>query len=863
MKRLCLWLSLLIPYMGYGQLVRYVAPATLGSGNGLSAINAADFLNAAFWSDVQLLLRHDDVTVNFLAGDYRRAYTETPLVLESMGNGQHALLLQGDGTNTIFTIPTGYATQPVMVDIRNSRNITVRNFNFTGNGGINYVLRITTSGSTGNFTKNILIEACTWTDVRGIVYGATGCSYGGTSYVTYKNCTFKRIGLNSGSHMIYNAYDCHHISIIDCHFEDCTGDYVRFRDNCDYGVVKGSTFIRNSGFPDYYFINMPLFNDVDPGDETFATHYAFTGNSFGNISYPIGFLSQGFDPVGCNYLLTAAEGAVLTSGTTVQKKSLLLGNFKINTDEVRIYNNTFGSLTYKVTMSSKTAYGAVSKGWTGIGDITATVNTSATPLSWELTSNTTPGTWKNENTSLAYNLGAGTGNMGKVFTGTPPLTVGINSTSTQSSPGFLPYIPTVDGGGVTRVGYPSSNAIFTLQDADPGYSTLKINASGSGNPAKFSMYDINGTSAVASLFFTIEFNDSTSTRAIWTAILGNNSTPGSAGMFSNASTLTATGNTSNPEIFNAFRWEIKTSNPSRISFQYRKKTEETGNASYTEINNTFFKRGQLYNIEIYCNNSAVDHIYVRDGIEYIVTPRTYDIWADGVKLNTTGLPANQLTTGTVINSFMLHGTNSETNVIQDNSATATLGSIRMGFASAALPVSLVSFEGILSDKGIRLNWVTVSEQNNLRFNILQSTDGAVFNKIGNVTGAGNSDKRHNYSFIDDNYVQGVNYYRLQQVDMDGTTTFTGKIIAINAGLKHNGFNIYATVDNHLIATIYADGIMSGQIFIYDIMGCKLAEANISLNRGQTTVTLPANLNSGIYIASLIAGNRKQSVRFFK
>src|SRR5690606_15922871 len=121
--------------------------------------------------------------------------------------------------------------------------------------------------------------------------------------------------------------------------------------------------------------------------------------------------------------------------------------------------------------------------------------------------NLQPGFWNNGGRTLFYNLGSGTGSLNKILTGTLPMTSGSGSVSTESSPGFLPYIPVSEGGGSVRAGYPSSNAIFTLQDLVPADATLKINASGSGNPAKFSLYNINNTSPVTSVFFTILFKD--------------------------------------------------------------------------------------------------------------------------------------------------------------------------------------------------------------------------------------------------------------------------------------------------------------------------------------------------------------------
>ncbi|MEJ5962062.1 right-handed parallel beta-helix repeat-containing protein [Pedobacter immunditicola] len=351
-------------------MIKYVAPVATGDGSGKSATHAADFLNHKFWSDVQTALNKQPVTVKFLGGNYLRAYTEKPLVIEKMGHPKNLLLLEGT-QSTLFTVPTGYPKKSVLIDLRDAENIKVKGFHFTGNGSLGYALRVTSTS--GNTTKNILIEDCTWLDMRGIIYGATGAHQKGTSNVTYRNCTFKRVGVDSHSHFMYHSYHASNIQVLNCHFEDCTGDYVRFRSNCDYGTVKGSTFVRNADFPAYPFISVPLFNNIDPGDETFATNYTFTGNTFINTKNAIAFHHYGFDPAGLNYLLTESEGNLLTKGTDEQKRKLLSRHFKINLEKVKVSNNNYAGVIAHVVVGSFPKYGAKTKGWSGWADLSSLI----------------------------------------------------------------------------------------------------------------------------------------------------------------------------------------------------------------------------------------------------------------------------------------------------------------------------------------------------------------------------------------------------------------------------------------------------------------------------------------------------------
>lgn len=366
---------------------RYVAPVLKGNGDGKSAVNAVDFLDADFWKEMQSLLNKGSVTVKFTTGNYSRAYSEKSLTIDKMGHAQHRLLLEGVGTGTVFTAENGLGNKTVMMLIRDSQNITVRNFKFTGDGNIQYVLRILGTQGKPGLSKNILIENCSWTDMRGIVYGATGAHYTSEN-ITYKGCKFYRIGINHASHMIYNAYGAKHVKILNSHFEDCTGDFVRYRDNCDYGMVQSSTFLRNPTFPtnaSFSFISIPLFNDVNPGDEQFATNYSFISNVFTNGSnYAFTFYHEGYSPLAYSYLLTKAEGTTLESGTVLAKKALLLNNFGIDVNKIRLNANRYDNVAGRIVFGSTIAYGAVSKGWTGAVNITNLFNeNNAAAFSWE------------------------------------------------------------------------------------------------------------------------------------------------------------------------------------------------------------------------------------------------------------------------------------------------------------------------------------------------------------------------------------------------------------------------------------------------------------------------------------------------
>jgi len=103
----------------------------------------------------------------------------------------------------------------------------------------------------------------------------------------------------------------------------------------------------------------------------------------------------------------------------------------------------------------------------------------------------------------------------------------------------------------------------------------------------------------------------------------------------------------------------------------------------------------------------------------------------------------------------------------------------------SLPVELTSFSAILTDKAVLLNWITATEVNNYGFDVERMRDGEDWKALGFVEGNGNSNSPKEYSFVDNTVSNaGTYYYRLKQIDNDGTYEFS-KAIEVNFGSPIN------------------------------------------------------------------------------
>jgi hypothetical protein len=85
-----------------------------------------------------------------------------------------------------------------------------------------------------------------------------------------------------------------------------------------------------------------------------------------------------------------------------------------------------------------------------------------------------------------------------------------------------------------------------------------------------------------------------------------------------------------------------------------------------------------------------------------------------------------------------------------------------------LPVHLNYFKGWSTEDKNELEWATSNEVNNDYFIVQKSADGIFFSDLKKVEGNGNSSLLHIYRCTDENPFEGTTYYRLKQIDIDGT-----------------------------------------------------------------------------------------------
>ncbi len=109
-----------------------------------------------------------------------------------------------------------------------------------------------------------------------------------------------------------------------------------------------------------------------------------------------------------------------------------------------------------------------------------------------------------------------------------------------------------------------------------------------------------------------------------------------------------------------------------------------------------------------------------------------------------------------------------------------------------LPVELIYFKVVCQQGLPQLEWATGSERNSAFFVPERSTDALRWEPIGQLPAAGHSFVTVAYAFVDENppFLQPLLYYRLRQLDNDGTEAVLSTVTLWNCGGMEQGLQTF-------------------------------------------------------------------------
>ena len=177
----------------------------------------------------------------------------------------------------------------------------------------------------------------------------------------------------------------------------------------------------------------------------------------------------------------------------------------------------------------------------------------------------------------------------------------------------------------------------------------------------------------------------------------------------------------------------------------------------------------------------------------------------------------------------------------------------------ALPVSLVSFTARKNNSGIDVSWVTNSELNAERYDLLHSTNLNDFSHVASIPAAGNSNTINSYSYRHYAPIIGVNYYSLIQFDFDGKSVNYGPV-AVRFNEESKGIN--AWFDERGLLNISDLGESAYvTLTLLDVYGRSCLNTKCYLNQ-HNTISID-NLSKGIYFLNVFNGIDTQTIKLVK
>lgn len=146
-------------------------------------------------------------------------------------------------------------------------------------------------------------------------------------------------------------------------------------------------------------------------------------------------------------------------------------------------------------------------------------------------------------------------------------------------------------------------------------------------------------------------------------------------------------------------------------------------------------------------------------------------------------------------------------------AGTSITALAIGSIEPPLPVTLVSFTGKAVEKTVALQWATTEEFNASHFEVQRSSDARNFEPIGQADAKGDSKVIANYAFADQAPLAETNYYRLKQIDVDGTYAFSKTIsILFDHGIK---IKVYPNPVTDVLRVESSAGLQSLEVFGVD------------------------------------------------
>lgn len=175
-----------------------------------------------------------------------------------------------------------------------------------------------------------------------------------------------------------------------------------------------------------------------------------------------------------------------------------------------------------------------------------------------------------------------------------------------------------------------------------------------------------------------------------------------------------------------------------------------------------------------------------------------------------------------------------------------------------MPVELVYFRASPFGTKVRMNWATSQEKNARSFVVERSKDAELFEAIGTYAASGTTTQRKEYAATDEAPLSGISYYRLRQVDEDGTQYICRTISVV----RDEADAQWKILGNPAVSSRNIT-VQASQKMTYELVsktGRVISLQTQELSSRQTLLSPSEPLESGVYILRATAGGGSSSQR---
>ncbi len=202
----------------------------------------------------------------------------------------------------------------------------------------------------------------------------------------------------------------------------------------------------------------------------------------------------------------------------------------------------------------------------------------------------------------------------------------------------------------------------------------------------------------------------------------------------------------------------------------------------------------------------------------------------------------------------------------DFDATITNGEVEDYSKPVKVPVELLDFSATpVDNERVLLKWSTATETNNAYFSVQRSRDGIKWTtEIGRVKGAGNSLETLHYSYWDEAPLTGINYYRLQQFDLDGQFEYHKVVTArIEGKVSERELVVYPTVSKTQVNIALGEQIAADEeLYVVDLTGRVVLRRTLQAGTELYTLDI-SELTSGHFIVMVRSATATRIGKFVK